>query len=112
MVKAYNNVFTFVCNEPRDCSASYTFVSRGLPTCKMLIRINVYSFLTCIVRSGNAILQSSSVYFTTGSPLAGNVLWQGMSFPSVVSCSYRFPLGNGLPPCALLWNVFDLFTLA
>ena len=36
---AYNNhnVFRFVCNEPRDCSASYMFVSRGLPTCKMLI---------------------------------------------------------------------------
>ena len=28
---AYNNVFRFVCNEPRDCSASYMFVSRGLP---------------------------------------------------------------------------------
>ena len=36
----------------------YMFVSRGLPTCKMLIRKNVYSFLTCIARSGNAILQN------------------------------------------------------
>ena len=35
---AYNNVFRFLCNEPRDCSASCMFVSRGLPTCKMLIR--------------------------------------------------------------------------
>ena len=51
---AYNNVFRFVCNEPRDCSASYMFVSRGLPTCKMLNR----SLLTCIAKSGNAILQS------------------------------------------------------
>ena len=34
------------------------FVSRGLPTCKMLIRKKLYSFLTCIARSGNAILQS------------------------------------------------------
>ena len=42
---AYNNVFRFLYNEPRDCSASYMFVSRGLPTCKMLIRKNVYSFL-------------------------------------------------------------------
>ena len=41
---AYNNVFRFLCNEPRDYSASYMFVSRGLPTCKMLIRKNVYSF--------------------------------------------------------------------
>ena len=55
---AYNNVFRFLCNELRDCSASYMFVSRGLPTCKMLIRKNVYSFLTCIAKSGNAILQS------------------------------------------------------
>ena len=45
---AYNNVFRFLSNEPRDCSASYMFVSRGLPTCKMLIRKKVYSFLTCI----------------------------------------------------------------
>ena len=55
---AYNNVFRFLCNEPRDCSAIYMFVSRGLPTCKMLIRKNVYSLLTCIAKSGNAILQS------------------------------------------------------
>ena len=55
---AYNNVFRSLCNEPRDCSARYMFVSRGLPTCKTLIRKNVYSFLTCICRSGNAILQS------------------------------------------------------
>ena len=55
---AYNNVFRLLCNEPRDCSASYMFVSRGLPTCKMLIRINVYSFLTCIAKSGNAMLRS------------------------------------------------------
>ena len=53
-----NNVFRCICNEPRDCSASYMFVSRGLPTCKMLIIKNVYSVLTCIARSGNAILQS------------------------------------------------------
>ena len=42
----------------RDCSVSYMFVSRFLPTCNMLIRKNVYSFLPCIARSGNAILQS------------------------------------------------------
>ena len=34
---AYNNVFRCLCNDPRDCSASYMFVSRGLPTLKMLI---------------------------------------------------------------------------
>ena len=30
---AYNNVFIFLCREPRNCSASHMFVSRGLPTC-------------------------------------------------------------------------------
>ena len=35
---AYNNVFRFLCNKPRDCDASYMFVSRGLLTCKLLIR--------------------------------------------------------------------------
>ena len=50
---AYNNVFRFLCNKPRDCSASYMFVS-----CKMLIRNNVYSFFKCIAKSSNAILQS------------------------------------------------------
>ena len=33
-------------------------MSRGLPTCKMLIRKKLYRFLTCIARSGNAILHS------------------------------------------------------
>ena len=75
------NVFRFLCNEPRDCSASYMFVSRGLPTCKMLIRKHLYCFLTCIARSDNAILQSImnsdalyTRYFITVSPLAENAL--------------------------------------
>ena len=37
---AYNNVFRLLCNEKRYCSASYMFVTRGLPTCKRLIRKN------------------------------------------------------------------------
>ena len=45
---AYNNVFRLLCNEPRNCSASYMFVSRALSTCKMLIRKNVYCFMTRI----------------------------------------------------------------
>ena len=55
---AYNNVFRLLCNEPRYCSASYMFVTRGLPTCKMLIRKKVYSFKICIAKSSNTILQS------------------------------------------------------
>ena len=34
---AYNNVSRFLCSEPRNCSAGHMFVSRGLPTRKMLI---------------------------------------------------------------------------
>ena len=33
---AYNNVFRLLCSEPRDCSASYKFVSRGLPVKRLL----------------------------------------------------------------------------
>ena len=55
---AYNNVFRLLCNDPRDYSASYMFVSRGLPTFKMLIGKNVYSLFTFIAKSGNVILRS------------------------------------------------------
>ena len=41
---AYNNVFRFLCREPRNCSASHMFVSRGLPTCNMLIRKSILCF--------------------------------------------------------------------
>ena len=34
------------------------FVTRGLPTCKMLIKKKVYSFIRCIAKSSNTILQS------------------------------------------------------
>ena len=36
----------------------YVCVKRLIPTCKMLIRKNVYSFLRCIARSGNAMFQN------------------------------------------------------
>ena len=54
---AYNNVFRFLCREPRNCSASHMFVSRGLPTCNMLIRKSKYAFMTSTKRSCNTILQ-------------------------------------------------------
>ena len=38
--------------------ASYMFVTRGLPTCTILIRETLYSFMMCIAKSGNTILQS------------------------------------------------------
>ena len=38
--------------------SSYMFVTRGLPTCKMLIRKKLYSFMMCIAKSRNTILQS------------------------------------------------------
>ena len=52
-----NNVFRLLCNEPRDCNASYMFVSGSKPTFKMSI-IKLYSFMTSIARWGNAILQN------------------------------------------------------
>ena len=55
---AYNNVFRFVCREPRNCSASHMFVSRGLPTCNMLIRKSIYAFMISTKRSCNTILQN------------------------------------------------------
>ena len=55
---AYNNVFRFLCREPRNCSASHMFVSRGLPTCNMLIRKSIYAFMTSTKRSCNTILQN------------------------------------------------------
>ena len=45
---AYNNVFRFLRGEPRNCSASHMFVSRGLPTCKMLIRKSICGFMICV----------------------------------------------------------------
>ena len=55
---AYNNVFRFLCSEPRICSAGHMFVSRGLPTCNMLIRKSIYAFMTSTKRSCNTILQN------------------------------------------------------
>ena len=37
-------------NKPRNCSASHMFVSRGLPTCQMLIRKSVYDFMIYLQR--------------------------------------------------------------
>ncbi|KAK2177183.1 hypothetical protein NP493_614g00033 [Ridgeia piscesae] len=54
---AYDNVFRLLCDEPRDCSASFMFVRQGLPSCKIRIRqiyiiwpsnIILYRFMMCI----------------------------------------------------------------
>ena len=58
MLHTLINVFRLLCHEPRYCSASYMFVTRWLPTCKMLSRKKLYSFMMCIAKSGNTILQS------------------------------------------------------
>ena len=47
---AYNNIFRFLCHEPRWCSASFMFITRGLETCPMLIRKYVYGFM-CRLKS-------------------------------------------------------------
>ena len=50
--------FRKLTHQARDCSASYVFVSRKLPTCKMLIRRNVYGFMLNVQKSNNLILNS------------------------------------------------------
>ena len=55
---AYNNIFRKLTHQARDCSASQMFVSRQLPTCKMLIRRNVYGFMLNVQKSSNLILNS------------------------------------------------------
>ena len=52
---AYNNIFRKLTHQARDCSASQMFVSRQLPTCKMLIRRNVYGFMLNVQKSNNLI---------------------------------------------------------
>ena len=52
------NIFRKLTHQARDCSASQMFVSRQLPTCKMLIRRNVYGFMLNVQKSNNLILNS------------------------------------------------------
>ena len=55
---AYNNIFRKLTHQARDCNASHMFVSRQLPTCKMLIRRNVYGFMLNVQKPNNLILNS------------------------------------------------------
>ena len=55
---AYNNIFRKLTHQARDCSASHMFVSRQLPTCKILIRRNVFGFMLNVHKSNNLILNS------------------------------------------------------
>ena len=50
--------FRELSHQARDCSASQMFVSRQLPTYKMLIRRNVYGFMLNVQKSSNLILNS------------------------------------------------------
>ena len=54
----YSTIFRKLTHQARDCSASQMFVSRQLPTCKMLIRRNVYGFMLNVQKSNNLILYS------------------------------------------------------
>ena len=54
---AYNNIFRILCHEPKRCSASLMFVTRGLPTCQMLIRTYVYSFIRRIKATSNTLIK-------------------------------------------------------
>ena len=53
---AYNNIFRFLMNEPKCCSASLMFVSRRVPSLKELLRQLVYSFVNRLTNSENRIL--------------------------------------------------------
>ena len=55
---AYNNIFRKFTHQAWDCRASQMFVWRQLPTCKMLIRRNVYGFMLNEQKSNNLILNS------------------------------------------------------
>ena len=50
--------FLKLTHQARDCSAGQMFVSRQLPTCKMLIRRNVYGFMLNVQKSSNLILNN------------------------------------------------------
>ena len=85
---AYNNVVRLLCHEPWYCSASYMFVTRGLPTCKTLIRKTLSSFMMCIAKSGNTILQSilnsDALYVTNVSTLEKCIIHKLIIFDSNV----------------------------
>ena len=68
---AYNNIFRKLTHQARDCSASQMFVSRQLPTCKMLIRRNVYGFMLNVQKSNNLIL-NSIVHLLNNTTLCAN----------------------------------------
>ena len=94
MYVAYNNVFILLCHEPRYCRASYISVTGGLPTCKMLIRKKLYSFMMCIAKLGNTILQSI---------LSSDALYMSQMYKHwrSVLCIYHFLFKRLL----LLWKV-------
>ena len=72
MCVAYNNVFRLLCNEPRNCSASHMFVSRCLPTCKMLIRKSIYRFMKTTLNSTNDILYN----IVNSDTIYASYIWQ------------------------------------
>ena len=69
-----------------------TFVSRGLPTCNMLIRNSIYAFMTSTKRSCNTILQnivgSDNIYTLPHCSSFGGVCYMYMH-TSLFSFFYR-----------------------
>ena len=55
---AYNNVFRILMHEPKFCSASHMFVCRNLPTCQMIFRRYMFSFISRIKLSLNSIVHA------------------------------------------------------
>ena len=58
---AYNNITRILFHEPKWCSASQMFVSRGLPTCQVVVRKSVHSFMRRIENTCNAYIQQIAV---------------------------------------------------
>ena len=55
---AYNNVFRILMHEPKFCSASHMFVCRNVPTCQMIFRRYMFSFISRIKLSLNSIVHA------------------------------------------------------
>lgn len=58
LIVAYNNIFRVLTRQPKFCSASHMFVVRNLPTCTMLIRKHIYSFICRISIAVNVIINN------------------------------------------------------
>ena len=93
---AYNNITRILFHEPKWCSASQMFVSRGLPTCQVIIRKSVYSFMRRIENTCNAFIQQIAVKSQTRFCSSIWKHWMRLLFVNneVFMCKIRPPLSH------------------